>query len=50
MNIVMCKDCGFSFKNKPEGSYDCPNCNKEVKFIKVEAFCGAKPNELYDHD
>jgi len=43
---VVCKTCGFSYHDKPEGMYYCPNCGKEVKFIKFQAFCGAKPNEL----
>jgi hypothetical protein len=46
MNTVVCKDCGYSFENKEYGKYYCPNCSKEMKFIKLEAFCGAKPNEL----
>jgi rubrerythrin len=46
MNAVMCKECGYSFENKESGKYFCPNCHKEVKFFEVEAFCGAKPNEL----
>ncbi|MFX0001148.1 MAG: hypothetical protein ACFE9Q_12115 [Candidatus Hodarchaeota archaeon] len=46
MNIVVCKNCGYSFENKGPVKYHCPNCSKEMKFLKLEAFCGAKPNEL----
>lgn len=48
MNTVICKKCGYSFENKEEGNNFCPNCDKEMKFIKLEAFCGAKPNELHE--
>lgn len=47
---VVCKTCGFSYHDKPEGTYFCPNCGKEVKFIKFQAFCGGKPNELQEQD
>ncbi len=47
MNTVVCKECGYSFENKKDGIHFCPNCSKEMKFIKLEAFCGAKPNELH---
>jgi hypothetical protein len=46
MNAIACKNCEYSFESMEEGKYFCPNCSKEMKFIKVEAFCGAKPNEL----
>ncbi|MFX0106640.1 MAG: hypothetical protein ACFE75_14290 [Candidatus Hodarchaeota archaeon] len=48
MNIIVCKECGYSFENKEEGKYFCPNYSKEMKFYKFEAFCGAKPNKLHE--
>ena len=48
MNAIVCKECGYSIKNKESGMYFCPNCSKKMKFIKFEAFCGAKPNELHE--
>lgn len=48
MNAIVCKECGYSFENKEPGKYFCPNWSKEMKFIKFEAFCGAKPNELHE--
>ena len=50
MSAVVCKECGYSFTDKEPGKYFCPNCSKEMKFMKFEAFCGAKPGELYDKD
>jgi len=47
---VVCKTCGFSYHDKSEGKYFCPNCAKEVKFVKFQAFCGGKPNELQEQD
>ncbi|MFX1390679.1 MAG: hypothetical protein ACFE9Z_11495 [Promethearchaeota archaeon] len=46
MKAVVCKNCGYSFENKEPAKYFCPNCSKEMKFIKLKTFCGAKPNEL----
>jgi len=48
MKAIVCKECGYSFKNKKAGMYFCTNCSKEMDFIKFEAFCGAKPNELQE--
>lgn len=49
MKTVMCKECGHSFDDGREpGMYYCPGCEKEMNFIKFEAFCGAKPNELHE--
>ena len=48
MKAVVCKEYGFSYHDKEPGYRYCPNCSKEVKFIKFEAFCGAKPNELHE--
>lgn len=50
MNAVVCKECGYSFTDKAPDKYFCPNCAKEMKFMKIEAFCGAKPGELYEKD
>ncbi len=50
MNAVACKECGYSFENKEPGKFFCPNCSKEMKFLKIEAFCGAKPGELYEKE
>ena len=47
---VVCKTCGFSYHDKPDGMYFCPNCGKEAKFVKFQAFCGGKPNELQEQD
>jgi len=48
MKSVACKECGYSFDNKNPGTYYCPNCSKEMKFMKIEAFYRAKPVELYE--
>ncbi len=48
MKAIVCKECGYSFENKDPGKYFCPNCSKEMKFFKFEAYCGAKPNELHE--
>ena len=50
MSAVVCKECGYSFTDKESGKYYCPNCSKEMKFLKLEAFCGAKPGEIYEND
>ena len=50
MKAVVCKECGYSYDNKEPGVYYCPNCDKNINFFKLEAFCGAKPNELYEND
>jgi len=51
MNVVTCKDCGLTIENKYPGAYYCENCAKKMKFFKVQAFYGAKPdNELYEHE
>ena len=50
MNIVVCKNCGYSFENKEPDKYYCPNCSKEMMFMRLEAFCGAKPEVLYEKD
>jgi len=51
MRVVMCKECGHSFKDgRPSGEYFCPGCQKKKKFLKFEAFCGAKPGELYQKE
>jgi uncharacterized Zn finger protein (UPF0148 family) len=51
MNIVMCKECGMSYQDgRKSGDYYCPTCQKITKFYKLEAFCGAKPGELYKHE
>jgi len=46
MNTVVCKECGYSFADKEPGTYFCLNCYRKMKFLKLEAFCGAKPGEL----
>jgi len=46
MKAVICKECGYSIDDKETGTYYCPNCEKETKFYRVQAFCGSKPNEL----
>ena len=48
MNTVVCKECGYSFADKEPGTYFCLNCYRKMKFLKLEAFCGAKPGELYE--
>lgn len=50
MNAVVCKECGYSFTDKKPDKHFCPNCSKEMKFMKIEAFCAAKPGELYEKD
>ncbi len=50
MKAIVCKECGYSFENREPGYYHCPNCLKEMRFLKFEAFCGAKPGELYERD
>ena len=50
MNAIVCKECGYSYEYKKPGFHYCPNCSKDVKFIKFEAFCGAKPGELHQRD
>ena len=47
MKAVVCKECGFSYEDKEPGFHYCPNCSKDMKFMKFEAFCGAKPGELH---
>ncbi|MFW9827951.1 MAG: hypothetical protein ACFFEY_10180 [Candidatus Thorarchaeota archaeon] len=48
MKAVICKNCGYPFEDKEPGKYFCPNCSKKMNFIKLEAFCGAKPNKLQE--
>lgn len=48
MKAVICKECGYSSEKEEPGLNYCPQCQKEVKFIKLEAFCGAKPGELHE--
>jgi len=50
MNVIICKECGYSVQSKGPGFQHCPQCQKEVKFIKFEAFCGAKPDELHERN
>lgn len=50
MNAIVCKECGYSFEYKEPGVHYCLNCSKDMKFIKFEAFCGAKPGELHQRD
>lgn len=50
MKVIICKECGLTIENKKPGNYYCENCSKDMKFFKLEAFCGCKPGELYDDD
>jgi len=50
MNAVVCKECGLTIENKEPGTYYCENCAKEMIFFKIDAFCGSKPGEVYEHD
>ncbi|MFW9822991.1 MAG: hypothetical protein ACFFE4_08660 [Candidatus Thorarchaeota archaeon] len=47
---AVCKECGYSFKNKEPGIYFCPNCEKEKKFLKLELYDGVKPSEIHEND
>ena len=50
MKAVICKECGYSFENKEEGKYFCLNCRKEMRFLKLELFDGAKPSEIHENE
>ena len=50
MKAIACKNCNSVIENKEPGTYYCETCAKEMKFFKIEAFFGAKPNELNEHD
>jgi Zn finger protein HypA/HybF involved in hydrogenase expression len=47
---AVCKECGFSFRNKEEGIYYCPQCKKNQNFLKLELFDGVKPSKIHEHD
>ncbi len=47
---AVCRECGFSYKNREPGKYFCPNCNKEMKFLKMELFDGVKPSEIHENN
>ena len=47
---AVCKECGFHFENKESGFYYCPQCEKEMKFLKLELFDGVKPSEIHEKD
>ena len=49
MNAIACKKCKFIIENKTPGTHYCETCAKEMTFFKIQAFCGAKPNELNEH-
>ena len=49
-HYIICKICGFSLENGVPGIYYCPQCEKEVRFYKLELFDGSKPGDLYDLD
>jgi len=49
MFYAVCKESGFNFELKP-GFCPCPQCKKEVKFLKLELFDGAKPSEIHQKD
>ena len=50
MKAIACKEYNLVIENKEPGTYNCENCNKELKFFKIEVFCGAKPNEFNEHN
>ena len=50
MFYAVCKECGFSFENREPGFYNCPQCKKLVKFLKLELFDGAEPSEIHEKD
>lgn len=50
MFYAVCKDCGFSFENKEQGYYHCPQCKEKRKFLKLELFDGVKPSEIHEND
>ncbi len=50
MFYAVCKKCGFTYENREQGYYFCPQCQKEVKFYKLELFDGAKPSEIHEND
>jgi len=47
---AVCKECGFSFENRDQGYYYCPQCKKILKFLRLELFDGVKPSEIHDND
>ncbi|MBD3215551.1 MAG: hypothetical protein GF311_23275 [Candidatus Lokiarchaeota archaeon] len=47
-NQVICKECGEILDDKESGFYDCPQCQKKMKFYDFCFGCGCKPSELYD--
>ena len=50
MFYAVCKECGFHFENKGAGFYYCPQCEKKMKFLKLELFDGVKPSEIHEKD
>lgn len=50
MKAIACKKCNSVIESKEPGTYYCETCGKNMKFFKIEAFCGAKPNELNEND
>jgi hypothetical protein len=46
MKVIACKKCHRIIENKNSGKYFCENCGKERAFFQIQAFCGAKPNQL----
>lgn len=50
MSPIVCKECGYSLEKKEPGIYYCPNCEREKKFLRFDAFCGSKPGELHEQN
>ena len=50
MYYAVFKECGFSFENKEQGYYFCPQCKKKFKFLKLELFDGVKPSEIHENE
>ena len=47
MKYAICNECNYIFENKDPGIYHCPSCQKDIKFFRFQAFCGAKPSEIH---
>jgi len=50
MYYAICKECGYTFENKEPGYYYCPQCQKQMRFFKLELFDGVKPGKIHERD
>jgi predicted amidophosphoribosyltransferase len=49
MRVVACNKCHMIMENIDPGKYFCKNCGTEMDFFQIQAFCGAKPNQLNEN-